>query len=123
MQLTGYPILLLLLLFCTLLPFLLMFISQVVQVKYPTALKYTTYESGMDPFGGSNIQFDIKFYLYALLFILFDIETIFFYPWAMAFDPLVQKWGIIPIIEMFLFVAILMVGLVYAWRRDALRWQ
>ena len=123
MVLTGYPTLILLLLLCTALPFLLMFISQVVQVKYPTALKYTTYESGMTPFGDSHIQFDIKFYLYALLFILFDIETIFFFPWAMAFDDLVASMGILPLIEMLLFVLILVVGLVYAWRRDALRWQ
>lgn len=123
MQLTGYPTLLLIVLFSALMPFLLMGVAQVVQVKNPTSLKETTYESGMLPFGDSHLQFDIKFYLFALLFILFDIETIFFFPWAVSFDRLVTAMGIFPIVEMFLFVFILVVGLIYAWKRDALRWQ
>jgi NADH:ubiquinone oxidoreductase subunit 3 (subunit A) len=61
--------------------------------------------------------------MYALLFILFDIETVFLFPWAVAFDRLVQSMGLFPLIEMFIFIGILMLGLVYAWKRDALRWQ
>lgn len=128
MLLTGYPLLLLLILFAIITPFLLMGLSQVVQIKYPTALKNTPYESGMKPFGDARVQFDVKFYLYALLFILFDIETVFLYPWAVSFEPLTQPLGtgglgIFPIVEMFLFIVILAVGLIYAWRRDALKWQ
>ncbi len=123
MHLTGYSMLLLLLLLGGITPFLMMGISQIVQVKYPTFLKYTTYESGMTPFGDSHVQFDVKFYMYALLFILFDIETVFLFPWAVAFDTLVRIGGLFPIVEMFIFIGILMLGLVYAWRRDALRWQ
>lgn len=128
MYLTGYPLLLLLLLFAAITPFLLMAISQVVQIKHPTALKMTAYESGMTPFGQARIQFDVKFYLYALLFILFDIETVFLFPWAVAFGPLVNHWtqynfGLFPMVEMFLFIGILAIGLIYAWKRDALRWQ
>jgi NADH:ubiquinone oxidoreductase subunit 3 (subunit A) len=123
MHLTGYSMLLLLLLLAAITPFLMMGISQIVQVKYPTRLKDTTYESGMAPFGDSHIQFDVKFYMYALLFILFDIETVFLFPWAVAFDRLVQSMGLFPLIEMFIFIGILMLGLVYAWKRDALRWQ
>jgi len=131
MHLTGYSLLLLLLLFAAITPFLLMTISQIVQVKYPSALKSMVYESGMTPFGDSHVQFDVKFYMYALLFILFDIETIFLYPWAVAFGELVQTFemklpgggGLFPIVEMFIFIGILLLGLIYAWRRDALRWQ
>lgn len=130
MYLTGYSLLLLLLLFAGITPFLLMAISQIVQVKYPGGWKRVVYESGMTPFGDSHVQFDVKFYMYALLFILFDIETVFLYPWAVAFGELVHDFeralpgtGVLPIIEMFLFIAILLIGLVYAWRRDALRWQ
>src|SRR5688572_5535248 len=123
MYLTGYSLLLLLLLFAGITPFLLMGLSHVVQVKHSSRLKMTTYESGMNPFGDSHVQFDVKFYMYALLFILFDIETVFLYPWAVSFENLVQTAGWFPIAEMFLFIVILMLGLVYAWRRDALKWQ
>jgi len=123
MILTGYPLLLLLLLFAGLTPFLLLAVSEVVQIKYPSALKHSTYESGMDPFGDSRVQFDVKFYMYALLFILFDIETVFLFPWAVSFEQLVRTMGAFPLVEMGVFVGILVIGLVYAWRRDALRWQ
>ena len=123
MFLTGYQLLLLFLLFAGLTPFLLMAVSEIVQIKYPSALKYTTYESGMTPFGDSHVQFDVKFYMYALLFILFDIETVFLFPWAVSFDNLVRSLGLFPILEMLLFIGILVIGLVYAWRRGALRWQ
>ena len=129
MRLTGYELFLLLLLFAVITPFLLMAVSQVVQIKYPTKLKETVYESGMDAFGDSRIQFDVKFYLYALLFILFDIETIFLFPWAASFGKLCLDFANIanaaafPLVEMFLFIGILLIGLIYAWKRDALRWQ
>jgi NADH:ubiquinone oxidoreductase subunit 3 (subunit A) len=123
MYLTGYSLLLLLLLFAGLTPFLLMAVSSVVQIQYKSRLKSSVYESGMAPFGDSHVQFDVKFYMYALLFILFDIETVFLYPWAVSFDTLVRSGGLFPIVEMFLFIVILMLGLVYAWRRDALKWQ
>ena len=123
MYVTGYAMLLLLLLFAGITPFLLMAISQIVQIKNPTELKYSVYESGMTPFGEAHVQFDVKFYMYALLFILFDIETVFLFPWAVAFDTLVKVGGLYPIVEMFIFIGILVLGLVYAWRRDALKWQ
>lgn len=123
MYLTGYSLLLLLLLFAGITPFLLMGLSSVVQIKRRSRLKAMVYESGMAPFGDSHVQFDVKFYMYALLFILFDIETVFLFPWAVGFDGLIRTGGLFPVIEMFLFIVILALGLVYAWRRDALRWQ
>lgn len=119
MLLNGYPLLFLLLLFAASMPFALMLLSQFVQIKYPSTLKYTAYESGMTPFGDAKIQFDVKFYLYALLFIIFDIETVFLFPWAVSF----RQLGLFALVEMALFIAILILGLVYAWRKDALRWQ
>jgi NAD(P)H-quinone oxidoreductase subunit 3 len=118
-HLTGYAVLLLLLFFAGATPFLLMAMAQVVQIKSPGALKYIAYESGMAPFGDAKIQFDVKFYMYALLFILFDIETVFLFPWAMAYGQL----GLFGLVEMLLFVGILALGLVYAWRKGALSWQ
>jgi NADH-quinone oxidoreductase subunit A len=119
MLINGFPLLLLLLFFAAVTPFLLMGLSQVVQIKHPTATKYTVYESGMTPFGDARLQFDVKFYLYALLFIVFDIETVFLFPWAVAFDSL----GLCGLIEMIVFILMLMLGLVYAWKKGALQWQ
>jgi NADH:ubiquinone oxidoreductase subunit 3 (subunit A) len=115
----SYDVLLTLLLFCAGFPFLLLLVSQLVQIKSPSLLKESTYESGMEPVGDARIQFDVKFYLYALLFILFDIETIFLYPWAVA----LEKVGLFAVTEMLLFLGILTLGLAYAWRKGALRWQ
>jgi NADH-quinone oxidoreductase subunit A len=119
LMLTGYPVLFVVLLFCAIFPFFLFLVAQVVQAKNPTAMKYSAYESGMRPYGDARIRFDVKFYLYALLFILFDIETIFLFPWAMVF----AKIGVLALVEMVIFLFVLALGLVYAWRKGALRWQ
>ena len=119
LALTGYPVLFVVLFLCGAFPFLLLLVSQLVQIKSPSAMKYAPYESGVEPFGDARIRFDVKFYLYALLFILFDIETIFLFPWAVASDNL----GLFALVEVMLFVSILVLGLVYAWRKGALRWQ
>lgn len=128
MHITGFPILFLMILFAAIMPFLLMALSGVVQFQAPSELKYKTYESGMDTYGDSRIRFDIKFYMYALLFIIFDIETVFLFPWAVAFTRLAEQFsalqfGFFVIIEMAIFLGILVLGLVYAWKKDALRWQ
>ena len=93
-------------------------LSWIVNPKAPNELKNSPYESGMPLFGSAKIQFDVKFYLYTLLFILFDIEAVFLFPWALAFE----KLGIIGIVEVLIFLVILFLGLVYAWRRRALDW-
>lgn len=118
-HLSGFPLLFILLIGGIALPFVLLGIAQIVQFKHPTATKYTTYESGMPTYGDARIQFDVKFYLYALLFILFDIETAFLFPWAVSFDFL----GLRGLVIMYLFVDILLLGVIYAWRKGALRWQ
>ena len=77
------------------------------------------YECGVPAFGTARERFPVKFYLVAVLFILFDIEIVFLYPWAVAFDQL----GLFGFVEMFLFVVILLVGYVYVWRKGALEWD
>ncbi|RHN45170.1 putative NADH:ubiquinone reductase (H(+)-translocating) [Medicago truncatula] len=81
--------------------------------------KHSSYESGIEPMGDAWLQFQIRYYMFALVFVVFDVETVFLYPWAMSFDVL----GVSIFIEAFIFVFILIVGLVYAWRKGALEWS
>ena len=78
-----------------------------------------TYESGMEPIGGAWIQFNIRYYMFALVFVIFDVETVFLYPWAVAF----HKLGLLAFIEALIFISILIVALAYAWRKGALEWS
>lgn len=93
--------------------------SWLVSPKRPSAEKSSTYECGVPPIGAPWIQFRIGYYVYALLFVLFDIETVFLYPWAVAF----RQTGWFIFVEMFVFVAILVGGLIYAWKEGALTWR
>lgn len=85
----------------------------------PDPVKSSTYECGNETVGETWIQFNFRYYLYALLFVLFDIEAIFLYPWAVAYKQL-KLFGLV---EMVIFVLILMVGYFYAWKKRALEWQ
>jgi NADH-quinone oxidoreductase subunit A len=87
--------------------------------KRPSRRKHLPYESGMLPIGPAQRRFPVKFYLTALLFILFDIEIIFFYPWALQ----VQALRTLALVEMGLFVLVLLIGYVYAWRKGAFEWE
>lgn len=93
--------------------------SWLLQPHKPTAAKLAPYECGSEPIGPPWVQFHIGYYVYALLFVMFDIETVFLYPWAVAFG---QR---IPFIlaEMVVFLAIVAAGLGYAWREGALQWR
>ena len=81
--------------------------------------KSESYECGVITVGDSWLRFRMQYYLYAILFVLFDIETVFLYPWAVSYGGL----GFFALIEMIIFVAMLLIGLAYAWARGALRWQ
>jgi NADH-quinone oxidoreductase subunit A len=87
--------------------------------RQPTRRKLQPYESGMTPIGAGTRRIPVRFYLIAVLFILFDIEVIFFFPWAVVF----RKLGLFGLVEMFIFILILMVGYVYAWKKGALEWE
>ena len=93
--------------------------SHLASVRRPTAVKVSPYESGIDPLGDTRERFSVKFYIVAILFIVFDIETIFFLPWAVIFRDL----GLYGLVLMFMFVDVLAVGLVYAWKKGALEWE
>ncbi len=82
-----------------------------------------TYESGMVPIGDAWIRFHVQYYLYALVFVIFDVEVIFFYPLATVFRRVSQQLGLVAVFELGLFSFVLLVGLAYAWRRGALRWS
>ena len=100
---------------------LLSYLASKVSIRpyKPNEIKSTTYECGVEPIGPTKwIQFDFKYYMYALLFVIFDIETVFLFPWAIQFGQL----GMFALVEMFIFVGILVVGLIYAWKVKALEW-
>ena len=81
--------------------------------------KLKAYECGIEPIGEPHARFDIKFYLIAIFFLLFDIEALFLFPWAVVFSSL----GLYGFVEMFLFIAILVFGLAYVWKKGALKWD
>jgi NADH-quinone oxidoreductase subunit A len=87
--------------------------------KKESAAKAMPYESGMIPIGEGTRRMPIRFYLIAVLFILFDIEVVFFLPWAIVF----RRLGLFGLIEMIIFIVILLVGYVYAWKKGALEWE
>ena len=84
---------------------------------HPSREKYSTYECGIEPVGDSWHPFAVRYYIFALLFLVFDVEAVFLFPWAITFRTL----GTAGFVEMLVFVAVLAVGLVYAWRKGALR--
>ena len=92
--------------------------------RRPTKTKSMPYESGMNPYGPGTRRQSVRYYLVAVLFILFDIEVIFFLPWAVVLKDFVDNsLGFFALIEMFVFILILLVGYVYAWKKGALEWE
>lgn len=87
--------------------------------RTPNDEKLSTYESGMEPVRTARERFSVKFYMVAVLFILFDIEVVFLYPWAVSF----RELGLQGFITMFIFIFVLLVGYVYVWRKGALEWD
>lgn len=93
-------------------------VSRLLRPSHKTTDKLSPYECGMIPFGGEWSQFNVRFYIFALLFLIFDVEIAFLYPWAVIF----KKLGVATFLEMMLFVGILVLGLIYAWKKGVLRW-
>ncbi len=87
--------------------------------KRPSTRKGAPYESGMMPYGPGTRQMPIRFYLVAVLFILFDVEVIFLFPWGVVY----RELGLFGVIEMVVFVVILLVGFIYAWKKGAFEWE
>ena len=97
----------------------MMGLSELFSETRPTAAKQSPYESGMIPLGDTRRRFSVQFYIVAMLFIVFDIEAVFFFPWAVVFRDL----GLFGFVEMMIFVGVLLVGLAYAWKKGALEWE
>jgi NADH-quinone oxidoreductase subunit A len=94
-------------------------LSYVVQPKYPEPEKLSAYECGSEPFSDARMPFPVRYYIFAMLFVIFDVEIIFLYPWAVVFS----KIGLIGLLEMLMFIALFLVAYAYAWRKGALEWD
>ncbi|MEC7524628.1 MAG: NADH-quinone oxidoreductase subunit A [Myxococcota bacterium] len=100
-------------------PVLMWTLSSVLGPKNPTPEKMIPYESGSESDGARHVRLSVKFYLTAILFVVFDIEAVFLYAWAARF----RELGWFGLVEMVLFIAVLVITLVYAWRKGALEWE
>jgi NADH-quinone oxidoreductase subunit A len=113
-----YPIVVIVIL-ATVLALLVVLLGAVFGPHRPTPRKMQPYESGMNPYGSGTRRMSVRYYLIAVLFILFDVEVIFFFPWAVVFRSL----GIPGLVVMLVFIAVLEVAYVYAWKKGALEWE
>jgi len=101
-------------------PVLTIFVAGLLRKpRTPEPQKYLTYECSVLPFGPAWVQHNVEYYMYALLFVIFDVETVFLYPWAMTYRSL----GLFATVEVIIFIAVLALGLAYAWKKGALEWM
>jgi NADH:ubiquinone oxidoreductase subunit 3 (subunit A) len=100
-------------------PAVALLIPRIIAPRKPNKIKQQTYECGIETVGESWVQFKVQFYIYALVFLVFDVELVFLYPWAIAFD----KLPLFAVFEGVFFILILAGGLIYAWRKGILEWQ
>jgi NADH-quinone oxidoreductase subunit A len=114
----GYIPIIIFFLIALLLPVVLLFVSGKVQRRIFEREKLMPYECGIDPIGDARERFSVRFYIVAILFLVFDVETIFLFPWAVIYDEL----ALFGLVEMLIFIGILVVGYYYAWRKGALEW-
>ena len=128
-QLADYIPLLIILVVAVVLAATLVGLSWILGPKKPSAAKLAPYECGVTPVGSARERFPVKFYLIAMLFIIFDIETVFLYPWAVAFTHWVKlpngtnPLQLFSLVEMVVFIAILFVGYIYVWQKGAFEWE
>nr|YP_010892633.1 NADH dehydrogenase subunit 3 [Pleurozia subinflata]URH13450.1 NADH dehydrogenase subunit 3 [Pleurozia subinflata]WKR35152.1 NADH-plastoquinone oxidoreductase subunit 3 [Pleurozia subinflata] len=101
------------------LPIIIFSVSKLITPENEGPEKLTSYESGIEPIGEAYIQFQIRYYMFALVFAIFDVETVFLYPWAMSF----YDFGVLSFIEALIFILIPIVGSIYAWQKGALEWS
>lgn len=99
-------------------PIIALLIPRIIAPKKPNVIKSQTYECGIETVGDTWIQFKVQYYIFALVFLIFDVETVFLFPWAVAFDQL----PLFAVFEGVLFIMILVAGLLFAWRKGVLEW-
>jgi len=102
-----------------LLPVVALTVGRLLRPHKPTKEKKTTYESGNEPIGEGQVRFNVRYYLFALMFVIFDVETVFLYPWAVVY----KQFGLFVLVEMAIFVLLLMTGLIYAWKKKVFKWN
>ena len=98
-------------------------ITHLIGPKKPSKSKLSVYESGVQPVGNTRHRFSIRFDLIAMLFIIFDIEVVFLYPWAIVFKKFSETSGYFILVEMLVFIGILFLGYLYAWKKGGLTWD
>lgn len=126
-QISAFGSILLFLVLGTAFVLVTLLMSKIISPKKPNPEKLTTYECGEEPTGSSWMQFNMRFYVIALVFLLFDVELIFLFPWSTVFGnkeliAAVPSWGWLSFFEMTIFIGILLVGLVYVWKKGDLNW-
>lgn len=94
-------------------------VGSLFRLRRPYEEKLMPYESGNPPVGEPRYRFSVKFYIIAMLFVVFDVEAVFLYPWALVFN----KIGLYALVEMMLFILMLVIGYIYAWKKEAFKWD
>ena len=97
----------------------LILVGNLLGPKHPSAEKLSPYECGFAAFEDARMQFDVRYYLIAILFIVFDLEIAFVFPWALVF----RELGVFGLVEMGVFLALLVIGFIYVWKKGALEWE
>ena len=118
----NYLPILALMVLATVVPLAILVITHILGPRKPSERKLSVYESGMPPVGDAHPKFSIKFYIIGMLFILFDIEIVFMYPWAVIYKQWIST-SLFILIEGLVFIGILLVGYIYAWKKGALEWE
>ena len=114
----GYIPIIIFFLIAVTLPFVLLTLSRLINRQVYGREKLMPYECGIDPVGDAHERFSVRFYIIAILFLVFDVEVVFLFPWAIIYD----KLALFGLVEMLVFIGILVVGYYYAWRKGALEW-
>lgn len=96
-----------------------LFVGRFFRLSRPYREKLIAYESGNEPTEEPRMRFSVKFYLIAILFVVFDVEAIYLYPWAIVYD----KLGLFALVEMCIFIFLLLIGYIYAWKKEILQWE
>ena len=122
-MLIDYLPILLLGLFAVLFAAINLGLTHILGPKRPNRVKLSVYESGVQPIGDARQRFTIRFDLIAMLFIIFDIEVVFLYPWAVVFKKFSETSGLFILVEMLVFIGILLLGYIYAWKKGGLTWD
>ena len=117
-MLQGYIPILIFLVIAIVFPIATLFVAKLIRTDRPERVKLQPYECGIEPVTDARDRYSIRYYIVAMLFVIFDVETIFLFPWAVIYD----KLAVFGLIEMVVFLFILIVGYYYAWRKGALEW-